>query len=525
MTMAVEEATDVFGKSVNDFDPWADGQEGSDDVASGDSFSGGGFGDFADFEAMEGCTDEDDDAFFKAASCSTNDDLTADTAQSSKSDEDEGGGGGGGRRKTPPSPKRSFRKKPPSRRGNLSISSKDTAASDESKDEGSCSARRRAPMRRHSSRRSLSMDDDIFKAAAKVAKSQKEPGEDDGPKLPKIRRRASKADFLAEGAPNDSSLRRKGSKVDPTEMSSPKDNSLRRRVSKSDGKEESGSKDSSRSRSRSADTEVPVDEDDVGETDKKENSCSRRDSLREQRKSFRVSKSNDKDKPSGRTAHPRRQSSSRKLVVPTSDVSSSRQQSVRHLFQNGELAGETESLESPVGECIVSKSRFQKPTRSRSGLSRGLSAAQMKTPNGESRRAVSRSSSMSHKADSPASGGLPIRETRRGPPQRAKSAIVQCPNSIRGSLASAILKEQPEEDETETSSKSPSLPPSGLRKGPPTKSNSTGAISIRERRQRQKAQSEGQNIAEPSPSSARRSLRRLGSKDGDLPGGEWKIEL
>lgn len=291
--------------------------------------------------------------------------------------------------------------------------------------------------------------------------------------------------------------------------------------------DEKDKKDSSRSRSRSADKETSLaNGEGMGdEASDKEHSrsghLSRREGMRAQRNSFRLSKrhgveespspkSASREKSPPRRGVARRQSSSRRLV-PVGDASGTRlatQQSVRSLFQNGDLV-ETDKSPGRTGKdgdsgagCIVSHSRFSKPARSRSGLAQSVSITSLRSSEGESQRRIGKSASMNRKLDGPASD-----PSSRRPPQRTRSAVTQRPGSIRRNLNSdnLTLEETPEENEDP-------LSPIG-RPRPPTKAKSFGAVSVRERRHHHyKQESDGGH------GSARRSNRRLGSQDGELHG-------
>jgi hypothetical protein len=417
----VEKAKDVFGKSVSDFDPWEDGEGFVDD--NGDV----GFGDFGNFEAMDG-ENSNDDTFFKIGN-----------SGNFATDGDDGVG----------SCKAPLRR-PTSRRGhpsrNTSLKGANPIENKHMEKEGDTSSRTlRAPMRRRSSSRLLTVDCD-------------------------------------------------------------------------------DKKDSGRSRSRSADKDLFVSsgEGTGDDTHEKEHNRSghsgRRDALRSQRNSFRLSKPQaDEESPStaSREKSPkrgvnRRQSSSRRLMSQ-GEVSVPRlttQQSVLSLFQNGDLGEEDKTSGSPgTGDidgsagCIVSHSRFQKPARSRSGMAKslGMNNQLLMSPDSDPQRRVGKSTSMNRKLDGPPP------DSGRPPPQRTRSAVTPRPGSIRRNLSSdnLALPEHPEENDDP-------LSPAGGRQRHPTKSKSTGAVSVRERRQNHKQEGDAGHV------SLRRSHRRLGSQNDDL---------
>jgi hypothetical protein len=426
----VEKEKDVFGASVSDFDPWADG--GAFVGNDGDA----GFGDFGNFEVMED-ENTNDDAFFNSA-----DGLASPVSTKNRdtSDDDR-------KIRTPPR-KTSSRRGNPSRSG--SVKGKPEGEDKEEEKEGSSSARLpRGHMRRRNSSRLLMVD--------------------------------------------------------------------------SDDKEK---KDSGRSRSRSADKEILLSkgegngEDASDKEHSKSGHGSRREALRTQRNSFRVSKRTAlEESPSSGSASrgksppkrgvTRRQSSSRRLVLQAETSGTTKlatQQSIRSLFQNGDLGDADASPTTPGadadgGGCIVSHSRIQKPARSRSGLGKSttLCAQALKSPEGEPQRRVNRSTSMNRKLDGP-----PSDISRRPPPQRTRSAIVPRHGAVRRNLSTdnLTLKESPEEDEDP-------LSPIGRRR-PPPKSKSIGGVSTR--RHLHKQETEGSTGS----SALTRPHRRLGSKDEEL---------
>jgi hypothetical protein len=397
----VEKEKDVFGASVSDFDPWEDGEGLEHD--DGDV----GFGDFGNFEAMDG-ENSNDDEFFKAG-------YSGDFAAN---------GDDGDRKSKVPTRRLSSRRAHPIRNSSMK-SANSTEVKEDEKEVDTTSRTPRAPMRRRSSSRLVSVESD-----------------------------------------------------------------------------DKDKKDSSRARSKSSDKDVSVSSGEVAcdDTSEKEHSRSghsgRRDSLRSQRNSFRISKregveENHSSKSGSRDKSPkrglnRRQSSGRRLV-PQGEQSGTRlatQQSVRSLFQNGDLGEEDKTtgspgiadVEGPVG-CIVSHSRFQKPSRSRSGLAKSLAITNqsLKSSDSDPQRRIGKSTITNRKLDGPPSDSV------RPPPQRTRSAVIPRPGSIRRDVNadSVTLSEHPEENDDHWS-------PAGGRQRCPTKSKSTGAVSVRERRQHHK---------------------------------------
>jgi hypothetical protein len=299
-------------------------------------------------------------------------------------------------------------------------------------------------------------------------------------------------------------------------------------------------KGSVRSQSKSLDKEVSstsatkegIDcgHDDTKTKDKEHNSSGRsRENLRVQRNSRRLSKSPQrldgdeesspklkvKERPVRTASHPRRQSSSRRLMaqIEASGTRLAAQKSVLSLYRDDGSAEEeichTDLIDDHEKGVIVSHSRMQRPSSRRSSLAKTLSVTQLATsPDGEHRRRpVGKSLSMNQKLDNPS-------ETHRAPPQRVKSAIVQRPRSLRGTIEA--LEEHPNED-AEDILTSPRRPVKGNHLLPPARTKSTGAISVRERRLMQKLKMQGDDQEDVKPTApSRLSSRRLSSQDGDV---------
>ncbi|KAG7368787.1 hypothetical protein IV203_031530 [Nitzschia inconspicua] len=426
----VEKDKDVFGASVNDFDPWGDGG------GFGDGDGDAGFGDFGNFEVMEG--EISNDAPFFDTSSDLNSPEPSKDAFVHEEDH----------KNKPPTHRPSNRRRNPSRNGGT----KGKVSGEGNEEENEGSRKPRVPMRRRSNCRPLLVDGD-----------------------------------------------------------------------------EKETKNSERSLSKSADKEVSVPkgectEDNTSDKDRSRSEHSgRREAMRAQRGSFRHSKrtsveeippsaSSSRDKSPVKRGVNRRQSSSRKLMVQ-GEASGTRlvtQQSIRSLFQNGDL-GDAEASPGTVGTnvdgagCIVSHSRFQKPSRSRSGLAKSMSASAqaLKSPEGDPQRRVNRSTSNDRKIE-----GIPSDSANVRLPQRTKSALVPRPSSVRRDISSDNLnsEERPE-------GSGDLLSPHGRRR-PPIKSKSIGSVSLRERRlhhKQQESDSGGQS------GSLRRPNRRLGYQDdGEL---------